>query len=305
MMAEFHGFDFWLVTGIGFLVGLSFVIFLIGFISRIRPYITISIWFFGVVILLIWNFEFPFLYFKSLSATEFGSVFFAIRCLPTFTFLFILRQVSILQKKRQNRFTQALNALLLLSFSLAFYQFISSFWFTGFSTLWVERIFWILVGVYAIIQVVWVYFGIRFTYNFTAFIGSFALPFLGFLIGVFLESQLAYSSIERNLCLFFTLVIQSLLILFLLLREVISNSDNEDIEQPQNNEIQEKDDRLSPRELEILTAYANGFTYYEISNSFLISPNTVKTHLRSCYKKLDINSKLEAAQYVENLKINI
>ena len=51
---------------------------------------------------------------------------------------------------------------------------------------------------------------------------------------------------------------------------------------------------LSPCELDIFTAYCNGFSYSEISSSFLISPNTVKTHLKNCYRKLEINSKVEA-----------
>ncbi|UBM58643.1 LuxR C-terminal-related transcriptional regulator [Marinilongibacter aquaticus] len=55
---------------------------------------------------------------------------------------------------------------------------------------------------------------------------------------------------------------------------------------------------LTSRENEVLRAYCNGFTYREISDSFFISPNTVRTHLKNIYKKLGINSKTEAIRFL-------
>lgn len=53
---------------------------------------------------------------------------------------------------------------------------------------------------------------------------------------------------------------------------------------------------LSKREIEILTAFAKGFTYQDISDAMFISPHTVRTHLKNIYQKLDISSKAEAVK---------
>lgn len=47
---------------------------------------------------------------------------------------------------------------------------------------------------------------------------------------------------------------------------------------------------LSERELEITTAISNGLKYQEIADKLFISINTVRTHLKNIYKKLDINN---------------
>ncbi|MFN3848187.1 MAG: 7TM-DISM domain-containing protein [Spirosomataceae bacterium] len=64
------------------------------------------------------------------------------------------------------------------------------------------------------------------------------------------------------------------------------------IETPHNSTI------LTKRETEILKAFANGFTYQEISDAMFISPHTVRTHIKNIYQKLEINSKAEAVRYV-------
>ena len=52
---------------------------------------------------------------------------------------------------------------------------------------------------------------------------------------------------------------------------------------------------LSGRELEVLRLLINGSTNDEISRSLYVSANTVKAHLKSIYRKLDVSSRHEAA----------
>jgi DNA-binding NarL/FixJ family response regulator len=55
-------------------------------------------------------------------------------------------------------------------------------------------------------------------------------------------------------------------------------------------------DRLSPRELEILTLLANGCLYKEISERFGITLSTVKRHIERIYRKLHVRSRTQAAK---------
>lgn len=50
---------------------------------------------------------------------------------------------------------------------------------------------------------------------------------------------------------------------------------------------------LSARELEIAQSYAGGATYQRIANDLHIAPSTVRTHLATIYRKLEVSSKLE------------
>lgn len=64
-----------------------------------------------------------------------------------------------------------------------------------------------------------------------------------------------------------------------------------------------KSEVLSKREIEIMMAFTNGFSYTEISDAMFISPHTVRTHLKNIYSKTGVNSKAEAVRWVlENLK---
>ena len=53
------------------------------------------------------------------------------------------------------------------------------------------------------------------------------------------------------------------------------------------------DHLLSPREVEIAREYAGGATYQSIAERLCIAPSTVRTHLTTIYRKLEVSSKLE------------
>lgn len=50
---------------------------------------------------------------------------------------------------------------------------------------------------------------------------------------------------------------------------------------------------ISQRELQIARSYAGGETYQTIADALCIAPSTVRTHLATIYRKLDVSSKLE------------
>lgn len=51
---------------------------------------------------------------------------------------------------------------------------------------------------------------------------------------------------------------------------------------------------LSRRERDILSLFARGLTYAEVGCVLAISLNTVREHVRSMYRKLDVTTKAEA-----------
>jgi DNA-binding CsgD family transcriptional regulator len=59
------------------------------------------------------------------------------------------------------------------------------------------------------------------------------------------------------------------------------------------------DGPLSPREVEIAQAYAQGATYQAIARRPFIAPSTVRTHLAAIYRKLAVSSKLELRARLE------
>ena len=60
---------------------------------------------------------------------------------------------------------------------------------------------------------------------------------------------------------------------------------------------------LSERELEVLSLVATGLTNQEIGDRLTISLNTVKTHVKNIYSKLNARSRLEAADRARELKL--
>lgn len=59
------------------------------------------------------------------------------------------------------------------------------------------------------------------------------------------------------------------------------------------------EDRLSPREHEIARAYAAGSTYHQIASQLHIAASTVRTHLATIYRKLEVSSKIELRDLLE------
>lgn len=52
--------------------------------------------------------------------------------------------------------------------------------------------------------------------------------------------------------------------------------------------------RLTPREVEVLRLVGKGFSYIEIANALGMSANTVTSHIKHIYRKLEVRSRGEA-----------
>jgi len=57
-------------------------------------------------------------------------------------------------------------------------------------------------------------------------------------------------------------------------------------------------EELTKREVELLELLSKGFRYKEIAEKLFISPDTVRTHIRNIYLKLQVTSKIEAINKV-------
>jgi DNA-binding NarL/FixJ family response regulator len=62
-------------------------------------------------------------------------------------------------------------------------------------------------------------------------------------------------------------------------------------------------DALSPRETEVLSLIARGFTYAEVASRMGILLSTVQSHVRNIYGKLDVHNKTEAVFEARQLGI--
>lgn len=59
---------------------------------------------------------------------------------------------------------------------------------------------------------------------------------------------------------------------------------------------------LSPRERQIAESYAAGCSYQDIAAALHIAPSTVRTHLATIYRKLEVSSKLELHDVLEGAR---
>lgn len=55
---------------------------------------------------------------------------------------------------------------------------------------------------------------------------------------------------------------------------------------------------LSAREYEVLQLVSRGLSYKKIALHIYISPLTVRTHVKNIYRKLGVNNKMEAVNYL-------
>jgi DNA-binding CsgD family transcriptional regulator len=60
---------------------------------------------------------------------------------------------------------------------------------------------------------------------------------------------------------------------------------------------------LRPRELVILSLYADGLSAQEIADLFVISAHTVRTHIKNAYRRLGIHSREEASQLIRDQRV--
>ena len=67
--------------------------------------------------------------------------------------------------------------------------------------------------------------------------------------------------------------------------------------------LQQNDYNLTPREKEILSSLANGNSYKMIAADLTISIDTVRTHIKRIYEKLQVHTQIEAVRKAMNEKL--
>ncbi|AWV98017.1 LuxR C-terminal-related transcriptional regulator [Arcticibacterium luteifluviistationis] len=302
---------------IGLLTGLLLIYLVLSVLSKIKPYILCSFWFMSILMLYIWRSGYAFVLIPSLDGSPYHSIyFFILQSIPLVVYLIITKAVTVLQTRDYQIFQKIFTIFLRLSIGYLALVTIASLWQVDLIVKHfkvVQGIFWVFLGLLGIPSLAWLILSSRKNLNFFKFQTSFGLLFLISLIGKFLLSPSDFpSAFLKPKHLLFGITIQLIYMFWLLLTEVFENQnsdENDDSElvlPPAKRIIVDKHnsslDNLSPREYDIFAAYCNGFSYSEISSSFLISPNTVKSHLKSCYRKLEINSKVEAISIMNNKK---
>ena len=61
--------------------------------------------------------------------------------------------------------------------------------------------------------------------------------------------------------------------------------------------------RLTPRELEVLELLQQHWTIAEIGSLLFVSRDTIKTHVRAVYSKLQVQKRSEAVAKARNLRV--
>jgi DNA-binding NarL/FixJ family response regulator len=60
---------------------------------------------------------------------------------------------------------------------------------------------------------------------------------------------------------------------------------------------------LTPRELDVLQLMTEGLTYAKIAQRLFVSVNTVRSHVKAIYGKLDVNNRTKAIESARRLEI--
>ena len=60
---------------------------------------------------------------------------------------------------------------------------------------------------------------------------------------------------------------------------------------------------LSQQELRVLRLLIAGLPNAEIARELVVSTNTIKTHIKSIYRKLSVNSRSEAREVARELRL--
>ena len=63
-----------------------------------------------------------------------------------------------------------------------------------------------------------------------------------------------------------------------------------------NAEAEKVAKKLTPREIEVMQLLALGFSYAQIADLLDVTVNTLKTHIRRAYRKLQVHNRIQAVQ---------
>lgn len=66
---------------------------------------------------------------------------------------------------------------------------------------------------------------------------------------------------------------------------------------------QAPESELTPKELEVLGAVADGLSNQEVADRLYVSLSTIKTHLQSIYSKLDVQRRTQAVERARRLEL--
>ncbi|WLD57239.1 HTH-type transcriptional regulator MalT [Salinispirillum sp. LH 10-3-1] len=64
-----------------------------------------------------------------------------------------------------------------------------------------------------------------------------------------------------------------------------------------NANLQRQSEALTPKEVEVLTRIVEGYTNQDIARQMFVAPTTVKSHIRSIYRKMNVNDRAEAIAF--------
>jgi DNA-binding NarL/FixJ family response regulator len=79
-------------------------------------------------------------------------------------------------------------------------------------------------------------------------------------------------------------------------RKTLTFLKNVKVKKEEEKLLKAEDYHLTQREIEILECVNDGLTYNQIAEKLFISSETVKSHIKNIFQKLQVNSKLVAAQ---------